>query len=101
MEVDFIGLFSVLESIFKGLAFWLSCAGERKQSFQFTVHTESTWNKRPNWVLAGQSEREMKEWIAAFKVRLRLLNSLDSSGRTRGDQVIQLPDICRGQGSRS
>ena len=42
--------------------------GERKQSFQFTVHTESSWNKREDWVFAGQSEREMKEWITAFKV---------------------------------
>ena len=46
------------------------CPGERKQSFQFTVHTESSWNKRADWVFAGQSEREMKEWIAAFKVNL-------------------------------
>lgn len=42
--------------------------GERKQSFQFTVHTESSWNKRADWVFAGQSEREMKDWITAFKV---------------------------------
>lgn len=44
-------------------------SGERKQSFQFTVHTESSWNKRSDYVFAGQSEREMKEWITAFKVR--------------------------------
>ena len=37
------------------------------------MHTESTWNKRANWVFAGQSEREMKEWITAFKVRLSTL----------------------------
>ena len=42
--------------------------GERKQSFQFTVHTESSWNRRPDYVIAAQSENEMKEWIAAFKV---------------------------------
>lgn len=48
--------------------FSLFIAGERKQSFQFTIHTESSWNKRSDWVLAAQSEREMKEWIAAFKV---------------------------------
>ena len=52
------------------MTIWLSSlAGERKQSFQFTVHTESSWNKRADWVFAGQSEREMKEWITAFKVR--------------------------------
>ena len=45
-----------------------ACAGERKLSFQFTVHTESSWNKRSNWVMAAQSEREMKDWINAFKV---------------------------------
>ena len=42
--------------------------GERKHSFQFTIHTESSWNRRPDFVLASQSEREMKEWIIAFKV---------------------------------
>jgi hypothetical protein len=45
-------------------------SGERKTSFQFTIHTESTWNKRMDWVLAAQSEREMKDWILAFKVSL-------------------------------
>ncbi len=46
----------------------LLLTGERKQSFQFTVHTESSWNRRPDYVVAAQSEREMKEWISAFKV---------------------------------
>ena len=42
--------------------------GERKQSFQFTVHTESQWNSRNDWVMAAVNEKEMKEWIEAFKV---------------------------------
>ena len=54
--------------------FFLS-SDERKQSFQFTVHTESSWNKRSDWVLAGQSEREMKDWISAFKVYRRNISS--------------------------
>ena len=46
----------------------LSPSGERKQSFQFTVHTESSWNKRKDYVIAAQSDAEMKQWVAAFKV---------------------------------
>ena len=49
-------------------------SGERKTSFQFTIHTESTWNKRMDWILAAQSEREMKEWILAFKVSLLMFS---------------------------
>ena len=43
-------------------------AGQRKQSYQFTVHTESSWNSRNDWVMASKNETEMKEWIDAFKV---------------------------------
>ncbi len=43
-------------------------AGERKTSYQFGVHTESQWNTRSEWIIAAQSDREMKEWIDAFKV---------------------------------
>ena len=46
----------------------LPFADERKQSFQFTVHTESSWNKRADYVIAAQSEREKKDWIDAIKV---------------------------------
>ena len=44
-------------------------SGERKTSYQFAIHTESQWNKRSEWVIAAQSDREMKDWIDAFKVR--------------------------------
>ena len=46
----------------------VSSAGERKQSFQFTVHTESSWNKRNDYIMAAQNDAEMKAWVAAFKV---------------------------------
>lgn len=52
----------------KNLQVFFPGLGERKTSFQFTIHTESTWNKRMDWVLAAQSEREMKDWIQAFKL---------------------------------
>lgn len=52
----------------KNLKIFFPGTGERKLSFQFTVHTESSWNKRSNWVMAAQSEREMKDWINAFKL---------------------------------
>ena len=42
--------------------------GARKQSFQFIIHTESAWNKRNNYVIAAQTNSEMKQWITAFKV---------------------------------
>ena len=50
------------------LSLFLSAVGERKQSFQFVVHTESAWNKRNNYVIAAQTNVEMKEWVTAFKV---------------------------------
>lgn len=49
-------------------------AGERKQSFQFTVHTESSWNKRNNYVMAAQNDAEMKAWVTAFKVDITYIN---------------------------
>lgn len=50
-----------------------STVGERKTSYQFAIHTESQWNKRSEWVIAAQSDREMKEWIDAFKVKQAIL----------------------------
>ncbi|XP_065889598.1 uncharacterized protein [Dysidea avara] len=42
--------------------------GEHKdQTYQFTVHTESQWNKRANYVLAATSDFEMNQWVQAFK----------------------------------
>ena len=39
------------------------------------IHTESTWNKRADWLVAAQSESDMKEWILAFKVNISHLNA--------------------------
>jgi hypothetical protein len=44
--------------------------GERRTSYQFILHTESTWNKKADWTLAAQTEGEMKDWILAFKVSI-------------------------------
>jgi hypothetical protein len=52
----------------KNLLIIYPSAGERKQSFQFIVHTESAWNKRNNYVIAAQTNVEMKQWVTAFKM---------------------------------
>ena len=52
----------------KNLKVFYPAVGEREQSFQFVVHTESSWNKRDDYVIAAQSEFEMKEWVEAFKL---------------------------------
>lgn len=53
-----------------GLPISVPPTGERKQSFQFTVHTESSWNKRNDYIMAAQNDAEMKAWVAAFKVEM-------------------------------
>jgi hypothetical protein len=35
--------------------------------YQFTLHTDSSWNKRKDWSIAASTEKEMKEWILAFE----------------------------------
>ena len=69
VTIPYCNLTKLRQDIILTVALFLS-SGERKTSFQFTIHTESTWNKRMDWILAAQSEREMKDWIQAFKVSL-------------------------------
>ncbi|CAI8015305.1 Probable serine/threonine-protein kinase DDB_G0272282 [Geodia barretti] len=52
----------------KNLQIRYPSASARKQSFQFIIHTESAWNKRNNYVIAAQTNSEMKQWLTAFKL---------------------------------
>lgn len=39
-----------------------------KRPYQFCVHTESTQNRRNDWVFAAHGQKAMQEWISAFQV---------------------------------
>ncbi|KAL5477411.1 hypothetical protein EMCRGX_G024209 [Ephydatia muelleri] len=44
------------------------CTATEKRPYQFSVHTESTQNRRSDWVFAAHGQKAMQEWIAAFQL---------------------------------
>lgn len=48
--------------------------GEKTHSsYQFSIHSESAWNKRSDYVIAATNEKDMKQWIEAFKMASGIL----------------------------
>lgn len=47
------------------------CTATEKRPYQFSVHTESTQNRRNDWVFAAHGKKAMEEWIAAFKLAVQ------------------------------